>query len=105
MCSLYAGKLRQHPLSRPSSMTSKCSGEFGYLPRCQPNGLRSGFVAGRSRHLSGNAAFMVVVGAHCLPFRHLYGMWQFGVLPDLLIGGGIVIGVYLYLAWGDGLLR
>jgi hypothetical protein len=26
-------------------MTPKRSGEFGYLPRCQPNGLRSGFVA------------------------------------------------------------
>jgi hypothetical protein len=45
--------------------------------------------------MSGNAAFMVVVGAHCLPFIHLYGMWQFGVLPGLLIGGGIVIGTYL----------
>jgi hypothetical protein len=40
-------------------------------------------------------AFMVVVGAHYLPFIFLYGMWQFGVLVGLLIGGGIVIGMYL----------
>jgi hypothetical protein len=39
-------------------------------------------------------AFMIVVGAHYLPFIFLYGMWQFGVLAGLLIGGGIVMGMY-----------
>jgi hypothetical protein len=51
-------------------------------------------------------AFMPVVGAHCVPFISLYGMWQFGVLAGLLVGGGIVIGTYLasILGLGDGLL-
>ena len=39
-------------------------------------------------------ASMVVVGAHYLPFIFLYGMWQFGILAALLIGGGVVIGMY-----------
>src|SRR5512133_1913231 len=37
-------------------------------------------------------AFMIVVGAHYLPFIFLYGMWQFGVLAGVLIVGGILIG-------------
>lgn len=40
-------------------------------------------------------AFMVVVGAHYLPFIFLYGMWQFGVLGGLLIGAGLAFGLYL----------
>jgi len=39
-------------------------------------------------------AFLVVVGAHYLPFIFLYGMWQFGILAALLVGLGTVIGVY-----------
>ncbi len=38
-------------------------------------------------------AFMVVVGAHYLPFVFLYGMWQYAVLAALLIGGGCGIAV------------
>jgi hypothetical protein len=38
---------------------------------------------------------MIVVGAHYLPFIFLYGMCQFGLLAGLLIGGGIVISMYL----------
>ena len=38
-------------------------------------------------------AFMVVVGAHYVPFMFLYGMWSFGVLAGLLIGGGVWIGL------------
>ncbi len=30
--------------------------------------------------------FMIIVGAHCLPFIFLYGMWQFGGLAAVLIG-------------------
>jgi hypothetical protein len=34
-------------------------------------------------------AFMIVVGAHYLPFMTLYGMWQYAVLAAVLIGGGV----------------
>jgi hypothetical protein len=40
-------------------------------------------------------AFMVVVGAHYLPFIFLYGMWQFGILAASLIGAGIAIALNL----------
>jgi hypothetical protein len=40
-------------------------------------------------------AFMIVVGSHYLPFIFMYGMRQFGFLAALLIGAGIVIGLYL----------
>jgi hypothetical protein len=40
-------------------------------------------------------AFMIVVGAHYLPFAHLYGMWQYEVLGALLIGAGVVIGLWV----------
>ncbi|MGB9146930.1 MAG: hypothetical protein WCC14_13970 [Acidobacteriaceae bacterium] len=39
-------------------------------------------------------AFMIVVGAHYLPFAHLYGMWQYEVLGALLIGAGLAIGLW-----------
>jgi len=39
-------------------------------------------------------AFLVVVGAHYLPFIFLYGMWQFGILTALLVGLGTAIGIY-----------
>jgi hypothetical protein len=39
-------------------------------------------------------AFLVVVGAHYLPFIFLYGMWQFGMLSALLVGLGTAIGLY-----------
>ena len=38
-------------------------------------------------------ACMIVVGTHYLPFIFLYGMWQFGVLAAVLIGGGVTIGL------------
>jgi hypothetical protein len=37
-------------------------------------------------------AFMVIVGAHYLPFIFLYGMWQYGMLAALMIVGGLAIG-------------
>jgi hypothetical protein len=40
-------------------------------------------------------ALMIIVGAHYLPFIFLYGMWQFGVLSGLLIGTGVVVGLYI----------
>jgi hypothetical protein len=39
-------------------------------------------------------AFMVVLGTHYMPFIFLYGMRAFAVLAGLLIGGGVVIGMY-----------
>jgi hypothetical protein len=39
-------------------------------------------------------AFLVVVGAHYLPFIFLYGMWQFGILSVLLVGMGTAVGIY-----------
>ena len=39
-------------------------------------------------------AFLVVVGAHYLPFITLYGMWQFGILAVVLVGLGTAIGIY-----------
>jgi hypothetical protein len=38
-------------------------------------------------------AFMIVVGGHYLPFIFLYGMWEFGLLASLLLGGGAAIGL------------
>jgi hypothetical protein len=40
-------------------------------------------------------ASMVVVGAHYLPFVFLYGMKHFAVLCGLMVGGGIMLGLYL----------
>jgi hypothetical protein len=39
-------------------------------------------------------AFLVIVGAHYLPFTFLYGMRTFIPLSATLIGGGIVIALY-----------
>ena len=38
-------------------------------------------------------AFMLVVGTHYMPFIFLYGMWEFGVLAALLMGGAVGIGM------------
>jgi len=40
-------------------------------------------------------AFMIVVGAHYLPFAHLYGMWEYEVLAAALIAAGLLIGLYV----------
>lgn len=47
-------------------------------------------------------AFMIVVGAHYLPFIFLYGMPQFGMLAGLLIAAGILIGRYASSAFALG---
>jgi hypothetical protein len=39
-------------------------------------------------------AFMIVVGAHYLPFMTLYGMWQFAILGGGLITGGVALGIF-----------
>ena len=40
-------------------------------------------------------AFMIVLGAHYLPFVFMYGMWQFGVLCATLVASGVAIAMYL----------
>jgi hypothetical protein len=40
-------------------------------------------------------AFMIIVGAHYLPFTFLYGMRMFIPLCAILVGGGTVIALYL----------
>jgi hypothetical protein len=47
-------------------------------------------------------AFMVVVGAHYLPFVFLYGMWSFAVLAALLIGSGVRIGLTMPAGFSTG---
>ncbi|HKQ57417.1 MAG TPA: hypothetical protein VJY35_06080 [Candidatus Eisenbacteria bacterium] len=40
-------------------------------------------------------AFMIVVGAHYMPFVFLYGMNTFWVLAVLMMAGGLMIGLYM----------
>ena len=40
-------------------------------------------------------AFMLIVGAHYLPFVTLYGMRPYAVLSAVLIVAGLLIGIYL----------
>jgi hypothetical protein len=40
-------------------------------------------------------AFMIMLGAHYLPFVFLYGMWQFAGLCAILVTSGVAIGMYL----------
>ena len=40
-------------------------------------------------------AFMIVLGAHYLPFVFTYGMWQFAGLCAILVGSGVALGMYL----------
>ena len=47
-------------------------------------------------------AFMVALGSHYLPFIFMYGMWQFGLLAALLIGAGVVIGMYFATTFSAG---
>jgi len=40
-------------------------------------------------------AFMIVLGAHYLPFVFMYGMWQFAGLCAALVTSSVAIGMYL----------
>src|ERR1039457_457645 len=40
-------------------------------------------------------AFMIVLGAHYLPFVFMYGMWEFASLCAALVASGVAIGMYL----------
>jgi hypothetical protein len=52
------------------------------------------FAAAAYRHAWFYPAFMIALGTHYLPFIFLYGLWQFGVLAALLIGGGVTLAFY-----------
>ena len=47
-------------------------------------------------------AFLIVVGAHYLPFVFLYGMWTFALLAAIMIAGGTWIGVTMSGAFSFG---
>ncbi len=47
-------------------------------------------------------AFMIVLGAHYLPFVTLYGMRMFYVLAGVLVGAGVVLGLYVAMPFGTG---
>ena len=47
-------------------------------------------------------ALMILVGAHYLPFVFLYGMRMFAVLAFVLIGGGVLSGMYLVDSFSAG---
>jgi hypothetical protein len=47
-------------------------------------------------------ALMILLGAHYLPFVFLYGMRMFAVLAALLLGGGVIIAVYLTSSFSIG---
>jgi hypothetical protein len=47
-------------------------------------------------------SFMLLVGAHYLPFVFLYGMPMFAVLCGLLVGGGVLLGLYAPHAFALG---
>lgn len=47
-------------------------------------------------------AFLIVVGAHYLPFMFLYGIRQYAILAGLLITGGVAFAVLLPNVFGIG---
>ena len=47
-------------------------------------------------------AFMVVLGAHYLPFVTLYGMRMFYALAGILVGAGVALALYLPVTFAAG---
>jgi len=47
-------------------------------------------------------AFMIVLGAHYLPFVTLYGMRMFYALAALLVGAGVVLALYVTMPFSTG---
>ncbi|MHB8868089.1 MAG: DUF7010 family protein [Thermoleophilia bacterium] len=84
---------------------------MGHRSRVSPDnplnalGMQSAFVLPLSLLLVGAAAlyriewfylaFMIVLGAHYLPFVTLYGMRMFYALAATLVGAGVVLALYL----------
>lgn len=47
-------------------------------------------------------AFMIALGAHYLPFVFLYGMRMFWALSAILVGGGVLFGLYVQSSFALG---
>ena len=47
-------------------------------------------------------AFMIVLGAHYLPFITLYGMRMFGVLTAILVVAGVTLALYVRMPFSTG---
>ncbi|MFO0935763.1 MAG: hypothetical protein U0798_04495 [Gemmataceae bacterium] len=47
-------------------------------------------------------ALMILLGSHYLPFVFLYGMRMFAALAAFLIGGGVIIAIYLSSSFSLG---
>lgn len=47
-------------------------------------------------------AFMILLGAHYLPFVFLYGMRMFAALCAILVSAGLVLALYLPLPFAAG---
>lgn len=47
-------------------------------------------------------AFMIVLGAHYLPFVFLYGMRMFAVLCGVLVSSGLLLGLYASRSFAPG---
>jgi hypothetical protein len=67
-----------------------------------PLGIPVALAATLYRHAWFYPSVMILLGSHYLPFIFLYGMWEFGVLAALLIGSGLLIGLYLPTALALG---
>jgi hypothetical protein len=91
-----------------TQLTLRLLGRSGGLPNGHPMNalaMQVAFIVPLSLPVIGAAslyninwfypAFMLIVGVHYMPFIFLYGMWEFGVLAALLIGGGVALGMLL----------
>ena len=47
-------------------------------------------------------AFMIVLGAHYLPFVTLYGMKMFYVLAGVLVSAGVLLALYVTMPFATG---
>ncbi len=75
-------------------------------------GMQAAFVLPLSLLLVGAAAlyriewfypaFMIVLGAHYLPFVTLYGMRMFYALAGVLVGSGVVLALYVQMPFSTG---
>jgi hypothetical protein len=91
-----------------TQLSLKLSGHQAVLPRTNPLNqlaMQVAFIVPLNLPVIGAAAlhnvnwfypaFMIVIGTHYMPFIFLYGMWQYAILAAALIGGGVLIGIYL----------
>jgi hypothetical protein len=91
-------------MGRPSSLPRRhpFNGLAMQVAFTMPLTLPLVFTATAYRHSWFYPAFMIALGSHYLPFIFLYGMWQFGALAAVLIGSGLMIGLYLPTALSLG---